>query len=156
MRFISNCQQDLLVIPTNTRRLLKSLYSLKQAPRIWAKTHYKALEALGFRYLDCEPSIFSRFSTQTPKAIFINPELVITVYVDDLILLGKTSTVIQQFKAAIGKQFSIKDLGPTQDYLEIEISRDRTLETITLSQEAYLEAVLRKFEISIWNRKPDI
>ncbi len=61
-------------------RLLKSLYGLKQAPRIWAKTLYKALEALGFRRLDCEPSVFSRFSTQTPKAIFIGPELVITVY----------------------------------------------------------------------------
>ncbi len=69
----------------------------------------------------------------------------ITVYVDDLILLGKTLTVIQQFKAAIGKQFSIKDLGPAQNYLRIEISRDRTLGIITLSQEAYLEAVLRKF-----------
>ncbi len=69
----------------------------------------------------------------------------ITVYVDDLMLLDKTSTVIQQFKAAIGKQFSIKDLRPAQDYLGIEISRDRTLRTITLSQEAYLEAVLKKF-----------
>ena len=57
----------------------------------------------------------------------------ITVYVDDLILLGKTSTVIQQFKTAIGKQFNIKDLGPAQDYLEIEISRDRILGIITLS-----------------------
>jgi len=72
---------------------------------------------------------------------------VITVYVDDLILLGKTSTVIQQFKAAIDKQFNIKDLKPAQDYLKIEISRDRTLEIITLSQETYLKAVLRKFDI---------
>ncbi len=48
-------------------------------------------------------------------------------------LLDKTSTVIQQFKATIGKQFSIKDLKPTQDYLGIEINRDRTLGIITLS-----------------------
>ena len=75
----------------------------------------------------------------------------ITVYVDDLILLSKTSTVIQQFKTAIGKQFSIKDLGPTQNYLKIEISHDRTLKIITLSQEAYLKAVLRKFDIETYS-----
>src|SRR6266536_1097836 len=103
-------------------RLLKSLYGLKQAPRIWAKTLYKALEALGCRRLDCEPSVFSRFSTRTPKAIFIDPKLVIKIYFDDLKVIGKTSTIIQQFKTTIGKQFSIKDQGPTQDYLGIEIS----------------------------------
>ncbi len=132
-------------------RLLKSLYDLKQTSKIWAKIFYKVLEALEFKHLNYEPSIFSRFSTRISKTIFIDPKLVIIVYVDDLMLLGKTSTVIQQFKTTIGKQFNIKDLEPTQNYLKIEISRDRTLETITLSQEAYLKAVLRKFGIKTYS-----
>ncbi len=132
-------------------RLLKSLYSLKQTPRIWAKTLYKALKALEFRRLNYESSVFSRFSTRISKAIFIDPKLMITVYVDDLMLLNKTSTIIQQFKTAIDKQFSIKDLGPTQNYLKIEISRNRILEIIILSQKVYLEAVLKKFGIKTYS-----
>jgi hypothetical protein len=54
-------------------RLLKALYRLKQAPRVWMKKANKILKALGL-----EPILIN-------KAYFITPdkELICSIYVDD-------------------------------------------------------------------------
>ena len=43
-------------------KLLRSLYDLKQAPRIWVKTFYKAFDEMGLVQLKSEPSAFSNAS----------------------------------------------------------------------------------------------
>ena len=54
-------------------RLFKTLYRLKQAPRVWIKKANKILKALGFE------------SIPTNKTYFIIPdkELICSIYVDD-------------------------------------------------------------------------
>jgi hypothetical protein len=47
--------------------------------------------------------------------------LLIGVYVDDLIIVGGCTKVINEFKGQMMDQFKMSDLGPLSFYLEIEV-----------------------------------
>jgi hypothetical protein len=146
-------------------KLLKSIYGLKQAPRIWAQTLYKILRELGLTQLQSEHSVFinkqfqainkkrKRYQRQIGRTdegflgYYAGPELIIAVYVDDLLIIGKTREVVQEFKRRLGQRVSMKESGhdEARDYLGIEISRDRKKGTLRLSQEAYFKGVLKRY-----------
>ena len=116
-------------------RLLRSLYGLKQAPKIWFDTLRKVLEGMGLRRLDTEHSVYTLLGNQgkgKPESIYIGPDLVIAVYVDDIMMIGRTKAVIIEFKKQLGSHFDIKDIGEASDYLGIEIVRNRAAGTLKI------------------------
>ncbi|RKK17238.1 hypothetical protein BFJ67_g17769, partial [Fusarium oxysporum f. sp. cepae] len=121
-------------------RLRKALYGLKQSPRIWYQTLSDFLETLGFKPLNADVGVFIRGTTY------------IAVYVDDLLIAGPDKEEIRQIKAALSKKFEMTDLGPCQYYLGMSVRRDRRNKAIFLSQRAYVEKVLREFDM--WESKP--
>ena len=127
--------------------LLKSLYGLKQAPKIWFDTLRTALEEMGLRRLDTEHSVYVLLSREgkKPKSVFIGPDLVIAVYVDDIMMIGRTNHVIQEFKRLLNKKFDIKDIGEATDYLGIQIERDKAAGTLKIHQTRYIKALLKKY-----------
>ncbi len=146
-------------------KLLKSIYGLKQAPRIWAQTLYKILRELGLVQLQSEHSVFTnrqmqaidkrrkRYQRLTGKTdeeflgYYAGPELIVAVYVDDLLIIGKTHEVVREFKRRLGERVSMKETGndEARDYLGIEISRNREKGTLRLSQQAYFKGVLARY-----------
>ena len=127
--------------------LLKSLYGLKQAPKIWFDTLRKALEEMGLRRLDTEHSVYVLLQRhgKKPQEVFIGPDLVIAVYVDDIMMIGRHRLIIQEFKSQLSKKFHIKDLGEATDYLGIEIVRDRAAGTLKIHQTKYCRSLLKKY-----------
>src|SRR5271156_4579638 len=107
--------------------LLKSLYGLKQAPKIWFNTLRTALEQMGLKRLNTEHSVYTLLQRQgkKPQGIFTGPDLVIAVYVDDIMIIGRHKSVIQEFKSQLSRTFDIKDIGEATNYLGIKIERDR-------------------------------
>jgi hypothetical protein len=102
-------------------KLLKSLYELKQAFRIWYETLNKALNAIGLQRLESDNSVFGKMqSRRVYNTIYVGPILIISVHVDDTFMVG-LSEIIKTFKQAFRKEFKIKDLRPAKDYLGIEI-----------------------------------
>ena len=112
--------------------LNKALYGLKQSPRAWYKTISTTLKGLGFQ------------RSEYDHGLFINPKkpAYITLYVDDIHLIGPDKEYIDSVKANIASHYKIKDLGPTVSYLGLEISRNRANRTLTISQKTYVESVL--------------
>lgn len=98
-------------------RLRKSLYGLKQAPRCWFAKLKSALTKYGFKesYAD-----YSMFFLQKGGS-----EIYILVYVDDLVIGGNDSEEIAKFKKYLGECFHMKDLGPLQYFLGIEVARNK-------------------------------
>src|SRR5271156_4950670 len=128
-------------------RLLKSLYGLKQAPKIWFDTLRIALEGMGLKRLDTEHSVYTLLQRQgkKPRGIFTGPDLVIAVYVDDIMMIRRHRPVIQEFKSQLSKTFNIKDMGEATDYLGIEITRDKAAGTLKIHQTNYCKALLKKY-----------
>jgi len=67
------------------------------------------------------------------------------VDVDDLMMTGNSWSTIAMFKQQLGCKFKIKDLGELHWLLGIEVKWDCTACTISFSQHAYIDKILKKF-----------
>jgi transposase InsO family protein/predicted RNA binding protein YcfA (HicA-like mRNA interferase family) len=115
-------------------KLLKALYGIKQGPRLWSKKLNQALEAMGFKRLDCDHSVFIYEKGDI--------KIIVPVHVDDLVIASKSRSAISNFKKELATHFKIRDQGPTSFLLGVKLERDRPNRTITLSQPAYIQDLL--------------
>ena len=102
-------------------KLKKSLYGLKQAGRTWNHKIDGLLRQSGFTALDADNCVYKRedrFSV-----------IVISLYVDDLLLFSNDLPALADFKKQLARHFSMTDLGEAKFILGIEIIRDRTQRT---------------------------
>ena len=93
--------------------LHKALYGLHQAPRAWNQKLDEKLGVLGFIKCPSEHAIYCRGDGAE--------KLVVGVYVDDLIITGCSSNIIQNFKSQMSDVFKMSDLGVLSYYLGIEV-----------------------------------
>ncbi|KAM1079132.1 hypothetical protein ACFX2B_013731 [Malus domestica] len=123
--------------PTLVCQLHKSLYGLKQAPRAWNDRFTSFLPKLGFHNTYSDSSLF----VKTVGANIV----ILLLYVDDIIITGSATIVIQQVIDALTSEFNIKDLGPLHYFLGIQISK--TAKGLFLSQQKYVQDLLVKTEM---------
>ena len=116
-------------------RLCKALYGLKQAPHAWHDKIVEYLITIGFCMADAEYSLYVQVSD---KGI-----VVITIYVDDLIVGGDKEDEIEHVKGLLKQKFEMKDLEDMCYFLGIEVIR--TPEGIWLSQRQYVLDMLSKY-----------
>nr|GFC67641.1 hypothetical protein [Tanacetum cinerariifolium] len=69
------------------------------------------------------------------------------LYVDDILIMGNNIPRLKEVKDYIGKCFSVKDLGEDAYIMGITIYRDRSLRLIGLNQSAYIDKILKKFNM---------
>lgn len=115
-------------------RLKKSLYGLKQAPRAWYQELSTCLIQLGFQQSKSDSSLF--IYTCDGVTIFF------LIYVDDLLITGSDSTVISKVVEQLGRRFSLKDLGPLNYFLDIEVISVK--QWLFLSQHKYIRDLLTR------------
>ncbi|KAL2395076.1 Retrovirus-related Pol polyprotein from transposon TNT 1-94 [Exophiala dermatitidis] len=138
-RVYMRCPQGLLMADPNTILLvLKALYGLKQSGREWFGTLRTTLLKHGLKEASFDP------------CVFVSENLIIGVYVDDLLIAGHAPEV-ENFKKMIAKQFKCKDLGMAKYLLGLEITQ--TDSAITISQHAYAYRVLERFHMESCNAR---
>jgi hypothetical protein len=85
----------------------------------------KCLTELGLVRIDLFPSVFFKQDRNDQNKYvfrtFVGPEIIVTVYVNNILIIGKNRTVINLFKKSLSTHFKIKDLGEAVDYLGIKI-----------------------------------
>ena len=59
--------------------------------------------------------------------------LIIGLYVDDMLILGRSLGAVSAFKEQFGNMYKIKDLGDVRRFLSLEVTRDRASRTLTIS-----------------------
>ncbi len=88
--FIANGQEHLVC------RLKKSLYGLKKFSRCWNLVLHSHLKSMGFTQSANDPCIYTSVS---------NDLIILSVYVDDILIAAKSQRKIDQVKADIGRKF---------------------------------------------------
>jgi hypothetical protein len=126
------------------KHLKKSLYGLKQAGRKWYDTLKRTLADLGFRVSEVDPGVFHTRAGGHP--------VIIAVHVDDCAITSSSAEALQDYKRKINARHSITDLGPIHWLLGIKITRDRDARTIALSQESFIDTIIKRF--SLGDAKP--
>jgi hypothetical protein len=113
--------------------LKKSLYGLKQSSRTWFNTLRAALLKNGFVQLLADTCVF----------VHLSKRLVLSVHVDDIILLAASMVAKEWVVKALLQAFKIKDLGPVSHYLGFEVSFSPG--KVHICQESYIRRVLERF-----------
>ena len=124
-------------------KLKKSLYGLKQAPRKWYKKFdfFFFMKNHGFNKIMCYHCIFV-------KKFVDNDFIMFLLYVDDVLIVGQDTSKIDNLKKELSKSFGMKDFGSAKYIFGMKITRDRKSEKLWLPQEAYVEKVLKRFNMS--------
>lgn len=128
-------------------KLIKSIYGLKQASRNWNLEIDSFMKSIGYTPLISDSCVYLK-RTQADRFILLS------LYVDDTIVACDEvdKLVWESDKKAIASKYAIKDLGECEWILNMKVTRDRSNRTITLSQEAYIERIIREFNME--NMKP--
>ena len=71
----------------------------------------------------------------------------LVLYVDNILLMGNDIPTLLSVKQWLGKCFAMKDLGEAETILGIRIYRDRSCRLLGLSQEKYIDKVLKRFSM---------
>lgn len=118
-------------------RLVKALYGLKQGAKNWYDALYRALLELGFTRSEADQGVFYK---EVGKDIII-----FAVHVDDGMVTGSNVSLINKFKEDMNAKYRLTDLGAVNWLLGIKITRDLVNKTLSLSQHAYIDAIITRF-----------
>ncbi|CCF47884.1 uncharacterized protein UHOR_12016, partial [Ustilago hordei] len=117
--------------PGKAYKLLKSLYGLKQSRHEWHKELDSHLWYLGFFPSQAVPCVYLKATG--------NDQVIITVYVDNMLIAAPRQQQINTVKQAIIKKWQIKDNGLVTEFLKIKIMCNQKDQTINLDQQAYIK-----------------
>ncbi|THH13391.1 hypothetical protein EW146_g6815 [Bondarzewia mesenterica] len=124
--------------------LFKTIYGLKQSSRRWYKKLCDAFLKLGFTRCSVDHGVFWKC---VGKDI-----LVIAASVDDLAIFSSALRLLESLKDELNKAFEMTDLGEISWLLGIEIRRDQKARTVALSQRAFIDTIVSRFNLE--NAKP--
>ena len=108
-------------------RLRKSLYGLKQSPRVWFGRFTSFMKSIGYKQSNSDHTLFLKYNEDRITTLI--------VYVDDMIVTGNDSEEMKTLQKHLAREFEMKDLGELKYFLGIEVSRSK--KGIFLSQRKY-------------------
>ena len=118
--------------PDYVCKLHRSIYGLRQAPRVWFQSFSQALLSLGFQSSQADNSLFTLHSSAG--------SVLLLVYVDDIIITGSTDSLINHIVNQLSRRFHMKDLGDLHYFLGLEVHRSSG--HLRLTQTKYLLSIL--------------
>jgi hypothetical protein len=127
--------------PDEVLRLLRALYGLRQASRVWNKRLEAELLANGFVQSKADPSLWMLHGEGgVVMALF---------YVDDGLVAARTAAAADALVALIGSIFDIRvHDGEPEDFVGVQISRDWARGTVKLDQQDKSRALAAKLGLS--------
>ena len=118
-------------------KLKRSLYGLKQSPRMWNHTIDEFMIKMSFSKCESDHCLYIKR---------IDGDMVIVVlYVDDLIIASGNNSLLGSTKHALSERFEMTDLGELKYFLGMEIGQDQVSGQVTMRQTKFLKSILSKF-----------
>jgi hypothetical protein len=131
--FVANVQEGKI------RKLLKSLYNLKQAPKQWNEKLDNTLTSADFVVNETDKYVYYRYGGEEG--------VILCLYVDDILIFVNYINVIKEVKDFLSSKFEIKDMGEGDVILNIKLLREGN-GGVTLMQSRYIEKMLNRFGYS--------
>ncbi len=110
---------------------------MKQSSRCWNAALHERLLKIGFQQLAADACVYSR----TVKGHL----QIITIYVDDIVVVAKTQEGPADLKQPLASWFRIKDLGKLNFLLGVKVQHMPA--GLCLSQEAYVNSIIKRFDM---------
>ena len=120
-------------------KLKKSLYGLKQSPRLWYHKFHTSITSFSFMMNPADECIYHKFSGS--KYIFL------ALYVNEILLATNDLNLLRDTKQFLSNNFDMKNLGNASYVLGIQIYRDCSKDILGLSQKGYIEKLLQRYNM---------
>ncbi|CAI7799485.1 unnamed protein product [Closterium sp. NIES-53] len=124
--------------PPSVCKLKKSLYGIKQAPRLWQQHLNKKLTEVGFRQLPHDPGMY-RLDDKGSYALLV-------AYVDDILYVSSSTLLGDRIEAELKKSLDLTISTKVTQFLGLNVSR--TSSAIHLTASKYAESLAKRFNIS--------
>lgn len=126
--------------------VLRALYGLKESPLLWFNECRTQLIKLGLKPVEGFPCLYT------------NRWLILFVFVDDIVMAfhDSNTSLHQRFEQRLTDVYNLKKMGELAWFLGIRVVRDRPNRRTWLIQDAYIEKVCSRFDITVSGRYPDI
>jgi hypothetical protein len=120
-------------------RLRKSLYGTRQAARNWYRTADEFMLADGFKRSTVDPCLYLAYDQHGALIGMVS------LYVDDGLIVGKSTPWILAFKKRLHARFPITDHGEISSLFGIDIKLDNVKRTIDMVQTRYINELVSRF-----------
>ncbi|CAI7768021.1 unnamed protein product [Closterium sp. NIES-54] len=124
--------------PNQVCQLQKSLYSIKQAPRLWQQYLHARLIRIGFCQLPHDQGMY-RLTIGTDYVLLI-------VYVDDLLYIGSTDGITTWFEGELQRDLTLTVSSTVTQYLGLNIQDGEN--AIYLSAAKYADTIAKRFRLT--------
>ena len=119
--------------------LVKAIYGLKQASRVWNETFDEFVRSIGFQVSAFDPCLYIK--------VVDGHCILLLVYVDDVLVTGSSNDLIAQTKNDLKMRFEMTDSGKCTFVLGIELV-DGLDGSVTMCQRRYIDDILKRFGMS--------
>jgi hypothetical protein len=134
--------------PNHYWRLIRSLYGLKRAPRIWFETLCGHLHSMGLRQASPNSCLF------VGELIEGGPPIFIGIYVDDIIYFSTSDAVEKRFEELLSAQVSVDFMGQVSHFLGIEFAWQHHPDghiSVSLTQQSFAETLIESLGFETLN-----
>uniref|UniRef100_H3H7L6 CCHC-type domain-containing protein n=1 Tax=Phytophthora ramorum TaxID=164328 RepID=H3H7L6_PHYRM len=116
--------------------LVKAIYGLKQASRVWNETFDEFMCSIGFQVSAFDPCLYIK--------VVDGHCVLVLVYVDDVLITGSSPELIARTKTDLKTRFEMTDSGKCAFVLGIELV-DGPDGSVTMCQRRYVDDILKRF-----------
>ncbi|KAG2812911.1 Retrovirus-related Pol polyprotein from transposon TNT 1-94 [Phytophthora cactorum] len=116
--------------------LVKAIYGLKQASRVWNETFDEFVCSIGFQVSAFDPCLYIEFVD--------GHCVLVLVYVDDVLITGSSPELISRTTNDLKTRFEMTDSGKCVFVLGIELV-DGPDGSVTMCQRRYVDDILKRF-----------
>ncbi|CAI7867780.1 unnamed protein product [Closterium sp. NIES-53] len=124
--------------PPSVCKLKKSLYGIKQAPRLWQQHLNRKLTEVGFRQLPHDPGMY-RLDDKGSYVLLV-------AYVDDILYVSSSTSLGDRIEADLKKSLDLTISTKETPFLGLNVSRNSSAIHLTASK--YAESLAKSFNIS--------
>jgi hypothetical protein len=130
-------------------KINKSLYGLKQSPRMWYKFFDTYILGLGFVRSRDDHCVYSKQVENhfIYVVLYVDDMLLVGNNMDEMLLVGNNMDVIKEVKSQLSSKFDMKDLGAANFILGMKIKRDPANKKFWLNLRKYVEAIFKRFSM---------
>ena len=118
----------------------KGIYGLRQSGNLWHKTLTVAFSQLNLTRSAVDHGVFYVHDNEGTTIVGSST--------DDFAIAASSPDRMTKCKSNLSRHFEMSDLGELAWILGIRVTRDRNLKTISLSQSAYIDSVVKRFNLT--------
>jgi len=117
----------------------RGIYGLRQSGNLWHKTLTSAFSELELTRSAVDHGVFYSHDEEGTTIVCSST--------DDFAITSSSTERMVKFKAGLSDHFEMSDLGELAWILGIQVQRDRSSRMISLSQTAYIDSLVKRFNL---------